>query len=329
MTNLILSRKCNQACRYCFAGDPKGGPQPTYQSSEVFTRCLDFLDRSGIQQARFLGGEPTLHPKFTEYVQQARERGKSIIVFTNGLMPEPALQTLKNLAPEHCSVVLNISATGKTGKKPIHWEKRKDVLKRLGSKAQVGFTIDRPDFEMDFVIDLVGETGCKRSVRVGLAQPVLDGQNVYLPVRLYPIVGQRLLAFAEHAARAGIRIELDCGFVRCMFTDAAVARLETLGADLGWRCSPVIDIDTDGTLLECFPLSSKYNMPFENHKKANFTAEYVRKMFESRTAAYRQSGIYKDCSNCMYKQNQVCSGGCLVHVIRRFSSDPIKLTINN
>jgi radical SAM protein with 4Fe4S-binding SPASM domain len=328
VTNLIISRRCNQSCIYCFAGDQAAGPQPAYLSGEVFEQCLDFLDRSGIQHTRFLGGEPTLHPQFAEFVQRARERGKVIIVFTNGLMPPPALAALEALSPEQCSIILNIGSSGKPAGKLPAWQTRKDVIKRLGVKVQLGVTLYQPDVELDYLIDAIAETGCKRVIRVGLAQPILVGKNVHLPIRFYPQVGERLLGFAERAASAGIKIEFDCGFVRCMFTDAAVARLQGLGADLGWRCSPIIDIDTDGNIFHCFPLSGKYKVPLNNPTESNsITAGNLREEFATMTAPYRQAGIYKDCSSCLYKHNLTCSGGCLVHIIHRFSSEPIHLSI--
>lgn len=327
MTNLIISRTCNQSCSYCFASDESTGQQPEFMSLETYERCLDFLDRSGIQQARFLGGEPTLHPQFAEFVRRARARGKIIVVFTNGLMPGPALEALDALPTEQCAIVMNVSTTGKSGTATPLSGQRRAALQRLGQKIQLGCNIYRPDFDIDWLIDLVVETGCKRAVRVGLAQPVLGGQNVSLPVRSYPWVGERIAQFAERAAALGIQIELDCGFVRCMFSDAAVARLEELGADLGWRCSPVIDIDTNEDAFHCFPLSASYSAPGGFLADPRWTADGLRALFESQAAPYRQAGIYKECAICRYKHHQICSGGCLANIIPRFSADPIQLSI--
>ncbi len=327
MTNLIISRACNQSCSYCFATGAEAGRQPEFMSAASFERCLDFLDRSGIQQARFLGGEPTLHPQFAEFVRRVRERGKMIVVFTNGLMPRAALEALEALPPEQCAVVMNVSAAGKTGVPAPLSARRRAALRRLGQKAQPGCNIYRLDFDLDPVLDLIVETGCRRAVRLGLAQPVLGGKNACLPVRAYPRAGERIAQFAERAAALGVRLELDCGFVRCMFSDAAVARLEELGADLGWRCSPIIDIDTNEDAFHCFPLAEKYSAPTGFLADPRWTAGSLRASFESQAAPYRMAGIYKECAVCQYKHHQICSGGCLASIIPRFSADPIQLSI--
>lgn len=246
-------------------------------------------------------------------------------------MPPQALEALEALPPEQCSVVLNVSASGKhesgAGKNTAALSRQEEVLRRLGPRAQPGCNIYRPDVALEFIIDLIVETGCKRAVRMGLAQPIVGGENTFLPVRAYPYAGERILQFAERAAQAGIKLELDCGFVRCMFSDAAVARLEALGADLGWHCSPIIDIDTDGTVFHCFPLSGKFSAQVDFTPEAGITAALLRDQLQSKTTLYRLAGIYKECASCRYKHDQTCSGGCLANTIRRFSSEPIHLSI--
>jgi MoaA/NifB/PqqE/SkfB family radical SAM enzyme len=323
MTNLIISRRCNQNCSYCFAGDQtSGGEAPDFLSIDAFEQRLDYLDRSGITQARFLGGEPTLHPQFPELVRRARAHNKIIIIFTNGLMPASALTALEELPPEQCSMILNMSATGKAAAAKISVQRRADLLKRLGSKIQPGCNIYRVNQELDSLIRLIIESGCKKAIRIGLAQPTLDGNNDFLPTRYYAQVGDQITHFAYRAAQEGIRIELDCGFVRCMFSEDAIERLSALGIELNWDCSPIIDIDTDGKVFHCFPLSTRYT----SHIDQENTASDLRLEFLKNTEPYRQTGIYKKCSICRYKHELSCSGGCLSNIIRRFSSKPIHLT---
>lgn len=290
---------------------------------EDFDQRLDFLDRSGIEQARFLGGEPTLHPQFPELIKRALARNKKIIVFTNGWMPPASRAALEDMPPEQCSIILNISATGNSAGGPDRVRHQRELLKRLGPKVQPGFNIYQTNQPMHWIIDLISGSGCKQAIRMGVAQPVLEGQNVFLPTRHYREVGDQIVQFASTAGREGIKIELDCGFVRCMFTDAGIQRLADLEADLAWRCSPILDIDIDGKIFHCFPLAVKVQSQLESA----ITASDLRNSFSRWTNPYRQVGIFKECSICSYKQEQTCSGGCLSNIIQRFSTQPFHFSM--
>ena len=80
MANLIVSNMCNLNCAYCFAKDYIGtaqhGSNLNFIPLDSFENHLDFLDRSGIEQVRILGGEPTLHPEFPELLRAALFREK-------------------------------------------------------------------------------------------------------------------------------------------------------------------------------------------------------------------------------------------------------------
>ena len=75
---------------YCFAGAYLATSRDqgaAFIDAAAFEQRLDFLERSGIPEARLIGGEPTLHPAFPDLVAAARSRGLRITVFSHGLMP--------------------------------------------------------------------------------------------------------------------------------------------------------------------------------------------------------------------------------------------------
>lgn len=323
MTNILVSRTCNQSCAYCFASDYLAdsyleGSQP-FLPLEAFDSRLEFLDRSEINQVRLLGGEPTLHPDFPELVHRAHLSHRHLLVFSNGWMPEAALQSLESLSPEECTVVINLSAGSNVDCEPA----RRQVIQRLGLRAQPGYNIYQPSFDLNYLIPLILETGCRRSVRLGLAQPALSASNQYLNPKQYPWVGQRIVQFALQAAREGIKIELDCGFVRCMFSEDDLKILKSIKADMGWHCSPILDIELEGHVFHCFPLSAAWQVELTSSDKAS----ELRTRFSEKFKLYRLAGIYRQCSSCAYKLSQECSGGCLSATMLRFRSQPLHLTI--
>lgn len=323
MANLTISTVCNQHCPYCFTSDYLGDSRTSHSFLEVsdFDARLDFLDRSDIDQVRLLGGEPTLHPQFPELIGLARARGKKVVVFTNGLMPEESLACLEELSATECTVLVNVNDPSEAGEETF--ERQRATIRRLGKRALLGFNIYQADFRPDFLLSLVDEAGCRPAVRLGLAHPCLSGDNLYIHPNQYVAIGQKIVRFARDAAGSNVTVEFDCGFVRCMFSDEDLETLEALGADVGWRCNPILDVGIDGRVIHCYPLSRLGGLPLTPET----TAPALRSGFESLTRPYRQAGVFKECSTCSFKLSGTCPGGCLAATMRRFRQPSFTLAV--
>ena len=267
-----------------------------------------------------MGGEPTLHPQFVALVERARVAGLRLVVFSNGLMPAEALAYLASLPVAECTVLVNVNDP-QTVAAGQH-EQRLATIHRLGARALLGFTIYRPDFDLDFLLPILAEAGCRPALRLGLAQPCLSGRNQFVFPSQYVGIGARIARFADRAAQAGMRIELDCGFVRCMFSDQDLEVLQAAHADVGWRCSPILDVDLEGRVIHCYPLSGLGSLPL-----AGDDARSLRSAFEDLVWPYRHAGVFAECSLCPLKASGECPGGCLAVTMRRFRSTPFSLTV--
>ena len=321
MANLLIGTVCNQHCDYCFTADylDGAGGQRGFLSLDAIDARLDFLDRSGIDQVRLLGGEPTLHPQFAEIIARAASRNKHIVVFTNGLMPQPARSCLEQVESAACTVLVNVNEPARAA--AAVFDRRHHTVARLGKRAMPGFNICRTDFNLDFMLPFIAETGCRQAIRIGMAQPCLSGTNRYIHPSQYVAVGRRIVEFARRAANCGISLEFDCGFVHCMFSDNDLIALDECGADLGWRCNPILDIDIAGNVLHCYPLAGIGTLPLSPETDA----AHLRRTFEGMTRAYRQTGVFPECATCSFKLSGVCAGGCLAATIRRFRHTPFTL----
>jgi hypothetical protein len=187
----------------------------------------------------------------------------------------------------------------------------------------LGFNIYRPDFQPDFLLPVIAETGCRPAIRLGMAQPCLSGNNQYIHPGQYVAIGAKIAAFARSAAQWGVTLEFDCGFVRCMFAERDLEVLKTLKADVGWRCNPILDVDIEGQVIHCYPLSRLGGLPLT----AETDAPTLRNAFLSRTRPYRQVGVFKECSSCLFKASGECPGGCLAVTLRRFRHTPFRLAV--
>jgi hypothetical protein len=146
---------------------------------------------------------------------------------------------------------------------------------------------------------------------------------MYLHPKQYPVVGQRIVRLAQRAAEFGIRLEFDCGFVRCMFSDDDLETLRQVNTDLGWRCNPILDLDMEGRAIHCFPLTGKLEIPLEDDSDA----AGLRAALGDRAAPYRMAGVYRECSTCRFKQAGECMSGCLAATLKRFRHTPIRVSV--
>ncbi len=328
MANISVSRVCNLHCPYCFAGGYLAAARPARErpfiTPEAFAERLDFTVRSGMPEVRLIGGEPTLHPEFPALVRLARERGLRVVVFSHGLMPEAALTCLESLPPDQCSVLINMNAaTGPSGPSEREAARRLATLARLGPRALPGLTIYQPGFELEPVLDAVERTGCQPRVRIGLAHPIDGAQNRFLHPKQYPFVGRRLALLAGQAAGRGARLEFDCGFVRCMFSPEDLERLNRAGTQPVFLCSPILDVDIAGSVVHCFPLAATLAASLGPAD----TAQGLRDGLARRAAPFRAAGVYRECSSCGYKEQDICRGGCLAAALRRFHQGPFRIAM--
>jgi radical S-adenosyl methionine domain-containing protein 2 len=85
--NFHLWEPCNMKCGFCFATFqdvkqtvlPKGH-LPKNEAIKIVQQLADF----GFQKITFVGGEPTLCPWLTDLIKQAKEKGMTTMIVTNG-----------------------------------------------------------------------------------------------------------------------------------------------------------------------------------------------------------------------------------------------------
>lgn len=79
---LDLTRKCQLNCTHCYNAS---GPDGTHgaMTGEDWISVLDQAAAYGVRNIQFIGGEPTMHPDFTDLVDHALTIGLHVEVFSN------------------------------------------------------------------------------------------------------------------------------------------------------------------------------------------------------------------------------------------------------
>jgi radical SAM protein with 4Fe4S-binding SPASM domain len=241
-----------------------------------------------------------------------------IKLFTNGLLPESLLAYLIDYEGPALSIILNIHHPSEypSGQ----WDKLKKVMMGLGDKITLGYNIYQTGNDFGFLLELFRQYKVSHHVRLGLTQPILGVNNIHLPLESLPDVAQEIVAAAHLFTREGLFFSFDCGFPFCMFSLDQHQELLSCAIKFRSSCNPVVDIGPDLSVWRCFPLSSIYNRRLQEFETRMDIEYYYSELFRS----YRQFGIYPRCTECDYKIQGLCSGGCLSRVLREFQGSVVE-----
>ena len=131
---VALTNHCNRACPWCSTcSSPAGG---TFLTLDDFERALP---ERGPFEVQLEGGEPTVHPRFWDFVSSARAipRCTRVVVCTNGAVlprrPEPLDAWLARLgAPLTLKLSFNHHLLDEDAGLAGHAREVRDALRRLG-----------------------------------------------------------------------------------------------------------------------------------------------------------------------------------------------------
>lgn len=299
--NLLITTACNLNCPYCFAGSlrKRKGRQQSEMGRHEMTRAeleriVSSLDPE-VDPARLMGGEPTLHSEYPEFLRFLKMRGFQVVVFTNGT--QPVLRQTAPYLPDR--ILLNLNDRDFYTEFQIMTILENIAL--LGERVELGYTITRPDFALDWHRQLILAQGLQPMIRLGLAQPVLGGDNVYLPDADLAEAHAGVAHWAKHLAEDGIRLSLDCGFMRCHFSEAALEDLIRAGTAPRFACSPAVDVGPGLETWRCYAFSQQKGFDWSDFGNDKTCTEWF---------AQQEMVFDSACTQCQHFKSGWCQGGC-------------------
>ncbi len=330
MANILITNVCNRNCPYCFARGkvslPEEGRDPGVQAPEAaadsgFTpkfitldalnRILDFYQATPREEIVFLGGEPTMHPQFAEAAEAVFSRGRPLKIFSNGIMRQETRDYLAERGRDgRIMIIVNVNEPGARGSSE-DTELRK-TLEQLGRMVTVGFTLFKPDAEMDFLHQLIEQYNLNPVIRFGIGMPIWGQDNAHLELADHREAAERITRFSELSDRERVFIKFDCGMILCMFSREQIGRLYYSGCTFQSTCNPIPDIDADLNVWHCFPLSQVGQVRLEQFSSPQELNAHLKREMKSRA----DGGIFDECRFCRHYHRGYCKGGCLSRVMK-------------
>lgn len=327
MANLLLTEACVRKCPYCFAKQYMDGVEDhSAITFENLVYVLDFLEKSGIKHISLLGGEPLLHPQAAEFIEYLiLERNFDVCVFTSGVMSkklfDPFIDKINSVIInkiEKLRFVVNVNEPRFSPKSEL--EKVHIFLSSLASVCSLSFNIYRLDFNINFLTEYILKYGLRRHVRFGIANPIKGAGNQYINPCDFKLVTKTLMDGLKKMYELHIYPGLDCGFPMCMFSEDDLGRLYKYTRNgLEFECGPTIDIGPDLMCWSCFPLSDikrRSLKEFNNYDELYSFFENIQQEYRSEV-----NGIFQECDTCRNFDDDICSGGCLAHIINAFHKE--------
>jgi len=298
----------------------------------------------------FMGGEPTLHPRFNDILSSALENMQPFTylgIFTNGLMPDKALNLLLNtVGKDGCiqkqiqfSVLMNWQTRENITEK--NHERCREVANLLLSKNGYGlmFSLNLYSIEQDLATqcweineiyqDLGLPRGQKYRIRVSPAFPMVGEQeNITLAIRDYPKMGRMMLDLLKEYPQLCFRF--DCSFPPCLLDDIQedeyqlmerffyhgqqavpnITEWEHTDLYLGCADDSPMDIDPQGDCFNCFPFHNLKLGNIKDFKQINdLTVKKMHTKFLSHVFSAEPKEPCKSCPHYMVR----CSSGCFAY----------------
>jgi len=318
VANLMITRKCNLDCPYCFASDyvGEGG-----MDEAAFRSALDFaMSGAYTRSVGIMGGEPTLHPDIAKFLEilEADERVKRVTLMTNGTR----IAHISDILARSKKLLVLVNCNGPKTIPAASYEKMREnirvMLGELGLRGRLtlGMNLYASDMDTGYILDILREQGL-RELRTSVVVPAKRCQTEMdaLPYfrSMKPLVRDlffRLFAmgvapFFDCNAMPECLWEYEADFIRAM-RDMLKGTTNVLAGES--RCYPIVDILPDLTAVRCFGLGTCTVRRIGDFKNLDELCGHYWRTVDCFSCNTCSSG---ECVDCGRRLNGQCVGGCL------------------
>ncbi|XZF15730.1 radical SAM protein [Chitinophagaceae bacterium MMS25-I14] len=258
LAQIVVTRRCNLSCGYCYEYDKVSKPIPL----DVLKQRIDELKRLKAVFVTLNGGEPLLHPQIAELVRYVAEQGMVPMINSNGhVLKLPLIQKLNDAGlfgmQISCDSLEDNDVTQKS-------------LKRLLPKLELLKEHAR------FVVRINGVLGSANPHEAeAVAKAVVSYGFIFQCSLMRDATGQAL-PLSNEARQVYENIRKIKSRLPRMLNDRFQMPLAR-GEDINWKCragARHFEIDPDGLIHLCQPKTGAPGKKLEDYTVADIRQHY-------------------------------------------------------
>jgi len=318
--NFIITTSCNKGCPYCFANEANKSSDVKEMSLELYKKLLDKIKDTNIP-IKLLGGEPSSHPLFKEFVREALNRNRQIVIISNFLFNEDVLNYLLSVVHTgKISFLINSTSLDVGNRIDVFKKNYNAIFSLLYSidleeNMSCGLTLERDRdvlYYLEYIDFLIKHIKKIEKLRISIDFPGNKSDKNDFYFLKNKKLGETFLILSRKAIDIGANYSVDCIIFPCMFDNKEEYKLiKKFTERLSTFCNGVpSDIFPDETVSYCYPLKESIVVNSKNYDNLQLAAEELKLRYEILEDEYTDL-LPEDCIKCEFRKKQICKGPCL------------------
>jgi len=325
MAVLYLTKSCTLKCDYCFdkVQQEKAKEQKNvFISDDMFKLALKraletYKDKPISERSICLSwGEPTLHPKFKEYVIDIIRSWMKVHLLSNFSFSEDICNFIK-ARKKHFSYMVNINDPKNSQFNWMNdylWNRTLKNLEVLQDESlQLSLNVWNPSLDYDYIFDVLDKYPLlDKRLRIWIINPIVSEikETVFdwMTWIKYKMLWKKIDQIVEKTYEKGYTVFMDCWAWYCVFSD----KTKNLVLD-NWewnKCTlPIPWIKLNGAFETCYVMVDAFNEDQKLNIQNNSISQYVTKG-SMKTEFYKNYHLtLPKCQSCpqFYKCHKFCT----------------------
>ncbi len=281
-----------------------------------FVEAARTLERLRVPVVGLAGGEPTLHPRFTDFLETvSKMRFMFIVVLTNGLFTDQSwIEDYGRLKGKETGILFNVRSPKTYSEK--EWNLLNGNMKAsaevMPQNIAVGATLNKEFTEEEELIDLMLNHGIF-DLRISLSAPSYDYSNNYVHKHDLKFMGKMIANIVGKCLDERILTHIDCPIPACAFDEDDFFFVRRWIDRFRHKCTmPPLDITPDLRIWYCSSMRDRgmEDLKLSDLKRFNSLGEvYLEIERRLINLGIRNQPLFDKCLNC--DKWQMCMGGCL------------------